>query len=68
MEEYVKPAKIDLAIKSMQIKDPVLVDLLLGDIYTVQYENLQDSIKVSGVPLTDYPLLIIDKGLVKIVK
>jgi len=68
MQEFVKPANIDLAIKSVHIKNPVLVDLLSGDVYTMQHKNSQDSIKVSGVPLTDYPLLIIDKGLVKIAR
>ena len=68
MQEIVKPARINLEIKDLRINDPVLVDLLSGDVYAAPSENSGNSIKFAAVPLTDYPFIIIDKTLLKIDK
>lgn len=66
MQEYVYPAKVDLSIKNTDIKDPVLVDLLTGLVYQVKVEISDDGMLLKGLPLTDYPMAIVPKHLVKI--
>ena len=68
MQEYIKPAKINVIIKNVHIKEPVLVDLLTGVIYRVNSEISGKGLLIKDVPLTDYPMAIIPQHLVKMKK
>lgn len=60
---------INFAVSGVKIKNPVLVDLLTGMVYQIPGDNFatnKDSIKISGVPVSDYPLVIVDKKWLKI--
>ena len=65
MQEIISPARINLNVENVKIKNPALVDLLNGNIFSVKYSKKKDSIHLLAIPLTDYPLVIIEKDLVK---
>jgi hypothetical protein len=65
MQEFVKPAKVDILVTGADIKDPVLVDLLTGQIYRAQTSMNSDGLKVLDIPLADYPMLLVGKSAVK---
>ncbi|MDZ7721247.1 MAG: hypothetical protein U5R06_00100 [candidate division KSB1 bacterium] len=60
MQEIIRPAQIHFKLRT-EIDEPVLVDLLTGNIYEIKYEKTNNFIQFLAIPLTDYPLLIIDK-------
>jgi hypothetical protein len=64
MQEYVKPAKVNVRIKDISIKDPVVVDLLTGHVYEATTSTRGTELTVKGVPLTDYPMAIIARKCV----
>jgi len=65
MHEYVKPAKVNIRIKDLSIDDPVLVDLLTGQIYEVKAKRKGKGLEIKGIPLTDYPIAILSRESVK---
>jgi hypothetical protein len=64
MQEIICPAKLNLKVKGAKFHHPVLVDLLTGNIFSVKYSKTDDFIHILGIPLTDYPLVIIEKEMV----
>lgn len=44
------------------LKEPVLVDLLHGDVYQLQAGRSTFCCSLKGMPVTDYPMLICDKS------
>jgi hypothetical protein len=68
MQEYIRPAKINVLVNNVNIKDPVLVDLLSGVIYRVKTEISEKGLLIKDVPLTDYPMAIVPLNLVKMKK
>ena len=65
MQEIVKPAKVDLTVKGIRIKEPVLVDLLAGSVYGLKVSSEGEALVFNGVPLADYPMVIVSKAAVK---
>jgi hypothetical protein len=65
MQEIVKPAKADVRIKGAAIRDPVLVDLLSGEVYGVKSRTEGGAMIIEGVPLADYPMAILSKQSVQ---
>jgi len=64
MQEYVRPAKVNVRIKDISIKDPVLVDLLTGIAYRVQTLDGGRDLVMGGIPLTDYPMAAVPRSMV----
>ena len=61
MQEYIKPAKVKIRIKDVSIKDPVIVDLLTGQVYKPETSTQRKELTIKGIPLTDYPIVVIGK-------
>ena len=60
-QEYLpKLASVDLAIP-LKFSDPVLVDLLSGEVYQLDVEAGDNSSAFKNLPLADYPMLIVEK-------
>jgi hypothetical protein len=66
MQEYLpKFARIELKLKDVEMKDPVLVDLLTGEVF--EFDSLSTNngeIMLTNLPLADYPMIIIERGTV----
>jgi hypothetical protein len=62
-QEYTpKPATINLFLANVNMKTPVMVDLLTGKIYTIKdlQATTANGTIFKGLPLLDYPFLIIE--------
>ena len=60
-------ASISLAVDQVKFEDPVLVDLLHGDVY--QLDNLQKQegqVTFTELPLSDYPFAIVEKDEIEV--
>jgi hypothetical protein len=64
MQEYVKPAKVNVRIKNTSVIDPVLVDLLTGTVYSLQTQGQGRDLVIRGIPLADYPMAVIPRRIV----
>ena len=68
-QEYTPiPAFIDLKIKDLKMKHPVLVDLLTGKVYDIKeaFKNNEQN-TFTHLPLLDYPFLIIEQSEVTVI-
>jgi len=63
MQQYVKPAKVNIRIHDVSISDPVIVDLLGGKIYKAKTSTKGKELIVKGVPLTDYPIALVSREI-----
>jgi len=61
MQQYIKPAKVNIRIQDVLIKDPVVVDLLTGKIYKVKTSTKGKELMIKGLPLTDYPIAVVSR-------
>lgn len=66
MQEMVVPAEVDLTIRGASFQDPVLVDLLEGDVYPLLAEEHNSTLLVRGVPMADYPFMLVERDAVSI--
>jgi len=64
MQEYVKPAKVNIRIKNVSIQDPVVVDLLTGQVYQAETSTQGNELTIKGVSLTDYPMAVVNRKCV----
>ena len=62
-QEYLpKPAKVKITLEGVQFKDPVLVDLLSGNVFMVQDYSVKNGQAIlTDLPLSDYPLVLAEK-------
>jgi len=66
-QELIEKATVDLRVMGVAYADPVLVDLLDGNAYTIQMSAGADgTIVFHDIPLVDYPLLIIERSEVEL--
>lgn len=66
-ENILDPATIDLSLQGVQFTDPVLLDLLNGDVYALHEINrTAEGIKFDNLPLLDYPLCIVERKAILI--
>jgi hypothetical protein len=66
MQELVHPAKVELKLSGARIKDPVLVNLLDGNVYQIPVKAGGDGvIGFSTLPLADFPFVIVGRNQVK---
>lgn len=55
---------IELQIQDLEIKDPVLVDIITGRVYDVNkqtYRNVGGDLKLRNFPIWDSPMLLIER-------
>jgi len=68
MQEYLpKLARIELNLNEVEMKDPVLIDPLSGEIF--EYSSLKKEngkIILPELPLADYPMILVERETVKI--
>jgi len=65
MQEIIRPAKISLKISD--ISDPVLVDMIKGTVKPLDSKQAGDGlIIIENVPLTDYPIFIMERNMVTV--
>ncbi len=65
IQEFVKPAKVNIFVKDLDIKDPVLVDLISGKIYQTKVKFSNNGMVLEGVPLFDYPMAVVSRHFIK---
>lgn len=62
MQETVRPAIVSISIN--KLKDPVLVDMIKGNVIPVRTKISENGLmEISDIPLTDYPIFIMEKAL-----
>ena len=66
IQQYVKPATMNVTMNNVSIEDPVVVDLLTGQVYEAEAFSKGKRLTVKGVPLTDYPMAIVSRAQVKL--
>lgn len=60
---------IDLTLENISFKDPVYVNLLNGNVYSIpsnDWNSTGDSSTFKNIPLSDYPIFISEKELIQI--
>ncbi|MCX6326833.1 MAG: hypothetical protein NT144_09355 [Bacteroidia bacterium] len=66
MQEYLpKLAKINIQASGIEMKDPVIIDLLTGDVFepeSVKSEN--GEIMLNNLPLADYPMALVERNTI----
>jgi hypothetical protein len=68
-QEMIKTATVDVRVSGATYKDPVLVDILEGDVFDVEMTVESDGMTVfRNVPLADYPLAIVERGEIEFEK
>lgn len=68
-QEIINPAKVNISLEgSIRIEEPVLIDLLNGAVYDVNYTTKNNKQEFQNIPLTDYPMILTSRKLVYIVK
>ncbi len=60
-QEMIRAATIDLSVRGLPFKDPVLVDLLDGEIHPIAAQVREGRTVFPGLPLTDYPYVILER-------
>jgi hypothetical protein len=63
ISEFIKPAEVNIKLGISDMKDPVLLDLLTGQVYHITKNKQDGDFQVlQNLPLTDYPLVITERG------
>jgi hypothetical protein len=66
MQELIHPAKAELKLSGARIQDPVVVNLLDGDVYQAPVEmSTGGSMNFSPLPLADYPFAIVGRSQIQ---
>jgi hypothetical protein len=66
-QELIREAKIDLNAEGMTFRNPVLIDLLDGEVYSLHGETRPDGVPVfRNIPLADYPFAIAERDEIAI--
>jgi polysaccharide biosynthesis protein PslG len=61
-QEIIREATITLKVQGAQFKNPVLIDLLSGQVYNIQMSaGKGNETLFTGIPLADYPFVIAEK-------
>lgn len=63
--------RLDIEIKELPLKDPVLIDIVTGKVYDMNkqlYRNMGKDIKLRDFPVWDSPMLLIERDFVKLDK
>jgi hypothetical protein len=61
-QELIREAKVDLEAEGMTFKNPVLIDLLDGEVYSLHGETNPAGVPVfRNIPLADYPFAIAER-------
>jgi hypothetical protein len=50
-------------IKNVSIQDPVVVDLLTGQVYESEISRKKGMLMIKGIPLADYPIAVVSREL-----
>ena len=66
MQEIVVPARADLTIQGAAFRDPVLVDLLGGEVYPVVAEPTGAGLRLVDMPLADVPYALVERAHVEL--
>lgn len=62
-QEIIREGRVDLIARSMDFKDPVLIDLLNGGVYDVQMNSdAKGGCVLRNLPLADYPFVIAERS------
>ncbi len=66
-QEYLpKLATVKISLEGIQFKDPVLLDLLDGQVYELDnYSNENGNCVFNKLAMADYPLLIVERNTIK---
>jgi hypothetical protein len=66
METKFRPARVTVTMPGAVIKQPVLVDLLDGNVYAVSGQSQSGQLKFENLPLADSPLVLCDRSAVEL--
>jgi polysaccharide biosynthesis protein PslG len=66
-QEIISDAEIDLSLTGAAFKNPVLVDLLDGKVFSLNnYQKKQDRIIFRNIPMADYPYIIVERDQIEV--
>ncbi len=65
IQDSITPGKVDVMITDWNATDPVLVNLLNGDIYRPQVEKNNNVFNFRNLPLSDSPWVLVDHGVIR---
>jgi len=67
MQEYIpKFAKINIQASQIEMKDPVIIDLLTGDVFEPEsVKSEKGEIMINNLPMADYPLVLVERNTIK---
>jgi len=65
-QEIVKDATVTLKVDNATFKEPVLIDLLDGEVYNLSMKIEGSMCVFENIPMTDYPFVIAEKSQVTI--
>ena len=51
-----------MTIQGVDLHDPVLVDLLSGEVYPVVADQTEKGLRVVDMPLADYPYSLVERS------
>lgn len=67
-ENIMQAANINIIIENTNFDNPVMVDLLTGDVLEIiDFENVDNNVIFNNIPLIDYPLCIIERNEVDLI-
>lgn len=66
MQTKFQPARVTVTLPGVAIKQPVLVDLLDGRVYSVPAEACPGEARFANLPLADSPLVLCDRSAVEL--
>ena len=62
-QELIKEATVRISVEGTKFKHPVLVDILTGKVFNLNYENSKSGTFVANnIPLADYPFAIVEQN------
>ena len=66
-ESVPRTAIIDMTLEGVSFSDPVLVDLLKGNVHELKKVTINGaSTKIFSLPLADYPFALVERGMIEI--
>ena len=66
-QEIIREGSVMLALKGLSFKDPILIDLLSGEVYPLeQVPGPDGSATFDNIPLADFPFVIAEKSEIEV--
>ena len=65
IQDQVRQGSVDITLSGWDKKDPVLVDLLNGDVYSPEVERSTGALSIKNLPISDSPWVLVDPDAIR---